>query len=112
MVWLCASIPRIRFPIEDNFQLRVFFYKKTFFQTLLITCEEFNKNCFKIVYYIIKSRSEYFCAKSRDIEDRDEVEVGKWAKHKKTLYSLHTLYGNYLWNEFSNFKTDNICRKC
>jgi hypothetical protein len=33
-----------------------------------------------IVDYTIKSRSESFCA---EIEDRDGVEVGNWAKHKK-----------------------------
>jgi hypothetical protein len=40
-----------------------------------------------IVDYIITSRSESFLL-SPKIEDRDEVEVGNWAKHKKThLYS-------------------------
>jgi hypothetical protein len=38
----------------------------------------------KIVDSIIKSRSESFCA---EIEDRDGVEVGNWAKHKKTFFS-------------------------
>jgi hypothetical protein len=40
----------------------------------------------KIVDFIIKSRSESFCAKHiTEIEHRDEVEVGNWAKHKKTF---------------------------
>jgi hypothetical protein len=34
----------------------------------------------KIVDYIIKSRSEFFCAEP-EIEDRDEVEVANRAKH-------------------------------
>jgi hypothetical protein len=42
---------------------------------------------FQIVNYIIKSRSEPFCGKAKEIEDRDKVEVGHWAKHKKTFYS-------------------------
>jgi hypothetical protein len=29
---------------------------------------------------------------SPEIEDRDEVEVGNWAKHKKTFYSEWLLY--------------------
>jgi hypothetical protein len=28
---------------------------------------------------------------SLEIEDRDEVEVGNWAKHKKTFYNVHFL---------------------
>ncbi|KAH0813291.1 hypothetical protein GEV33_009500 [Tenebrio molitor] len=39
----------------------------------------------KIGDYIIKSRSESFCA-SPEIEDRDEIEVGEWATHKKTHF--------------------------
>jgi hypothetical protein len=39
----------------------------------------------KIVDYIIKSRNESFCA-SPEIEDRDEIEVGDWATHKKTPF--------------------------
>jgi hypothetical protein len=41
-----------------------------------------------ILDYIIKSRrSESFCVPSPEIEDRDEVEVGNWAKYKKTFHS-------------------------
>jgi hypothetical protein len=39
-----------------------------------------------LVDYIIKSRSLFVL--SPEIEDRDEVEVGIWAKHKKTFYSI------------------------
>jgi hypothetical protein len=35
----------------------------------------------------IKSRSEFFMLSS-EIEDGDEVEVGNWAKHKKTFFSF------------------------
>jgi hypothetical protein len=41
----------------------------------------------KIVDYIIKTRSDSFCAKS-NIEDPNEVEVDNWAKHKKTFYYI------------------------
>jgi hypothetical protein len=34
----------------------------------------------------IKSRSEFFMLSS-EVEDGDEVEVGNWAKHKKTFFS-------------------------
>jgi hypothetical protein len=27
-----------------------------------------------------------------EIEERDEVEVGNWAKHKKTFYSEYIIY--------------------
>jgi hypothetical protein len=36
-----------------------------------------------MVDYIIKSRSKFFVI-SPEIEDRGEVELGNWAKHKKT----------------------------
>jgi hypothetical protein len=39
---------------------------------------------------------------SPQIEDRDEFEVGNWAKHKKTLYSTRVtpLWHRYLGNNF------------
>jgi hypothetical protein len=43
---------------------------------------------------------------SPEIEGGDAVEADNWA----TLNDIQC--GNYLWNKFSNFKTNDICRKC
>jgi hypothetical protein len=50
----------------------------------------------KKVHYIIKSRSESYCVKPRDIEDRDEVEVelgsGRSTKRPSALNDIIYYY--------------------
>jgi hypothetical protein len=36
---------------------------------------------------VLESLGVFLCRDCPGIEDRDEVEVGNWVKHKKTFYS-------------------------
>jgi hypothetical protein len=59
----------------------------------------------KKVDYIIKSRSESYCAKPREIEDRDEVEVATGHKKPSALnYIIYHYHVSTLQLKFTLFE--------